>query len=210
MSASTVVCRHNADTLGDVWDRLESLRLGGWALTLVGDNFTASPREHRLDRAQPERFYLTDVPAFAQRLAARRAELAVLPAPFPFLAAQVPPRQWGQAAARARDAFDRELELYAAGDCNRTFVERCGCPLVGVDISIGVGGQVHPCSQAPALQPEFVMGDLKRDRLSDVLTGQPLAAFGRAVPHAHARAAGRRPTSSATASCASSARPRVT
>lgn len=183
MSVNTVVSRHNAGTLADVWDRMEAFRLDSWALTLVGDNFTGSPRGHLLDREQLERFYLTDVPALAARLAEQRAELVVLPVPFPFLVAQVPARAWGLAAAKCRAAIDRELELYAAGDYNRTFVSRCGCPLVGVDVSIGVGGEVHPCSQAPALQPEYVVGQLKKERLADVLAGEALATFGRGVPH---------------------------
>jgi hypothetical protein len=183
MSVNTVVSRHNAGTLADVWERMEPFRLDSWALTLVGDNFTGSPREHLLDRAQLERFYLTDVPALAARLSEKRAELVVLPVPFPFLVAQVPARAWAQAAAKYRAEVDAELEHYAVGDYNRTFVGRCGCPLVGVDVSIGVGGEVHPCSQAPALQPEYVVGQLKRERLADVLAGEALATFGRGVPH---------------------------
>jgi MoaA/NifB/PqqE/SkfB family radical SAM enzyme len=187
MSVNTVVSRHNAGTLLDVWERMEPLGLDSWALTLVGDNFSGSPREHLLGRHELERFYLTDVPALAARLAERRAELVVLPVPFPLLAARVPAVLWGEAgaagSAKLRAELDEELSLYAKGDYNRTFVRRCGCPLVGVDISIGVGGEVHPCSQAPALQPEFVVGHLRRERLMDVLAGEALATFGRAVPH---------------------------
>jgi MoaA/NifB/PqqE/SkfB family radical SAM enzyme len=184
MSLNTVVSRHNAASLGDVWDVMERFRPDSWALTLVGDNFTGSPREHLLDRAQLEAHYLSNVPALARRLEPRRAELVVLPVPFPFLSARIAPRAWGEAAPRFRTELDRELELYARGEYNRTFVERCGCPLVGVDISIGVGGEVHPCSQAPALQPEYVVGNLKNARLGDVLAGQALATFAAGVPHA--------------------------
>jgi radical SAM protein with 4Fe4S-binding SPASM domain len=183
MSVNTVVSRHNAGTLADVWERMAVFRLDSWALTLVGDNFTGSPREHLLDRQQLERFYLTDVPALAARLAERRAELVVLPVPFPFLTAQVPARAWGRAAATYRAEIDRELELYAEGHYNRTFVSRCRCPLVGVDISIGVGGEVHPCSQAPILQPDYVVGHLKDERLANVLASDALARFEGGVPH---------------------------
>jgi radical SAM protein with 4Fe4S-binding SPASM domain len=184
MSVNTVVSRHNAATLADVWERMEPYRLDSWALTLVGDNFTGSPREHLLDRPAVERLYLHDIPALARRLEARRAELVVLPIPFCFLSRSVPPRSWGEVAARHRDELDREFELYAQGEYNRTFVSKCGCPLVGVDISIGVGGEVHPCSQAPALQPEYVVGNLKQARLSDVLAGEALSTFAAGVPHA--------------------------
>jgi len=184
MSLNTVVSRHNAATLGDVWDAMERFRPDSWALTLVGDNFTGSPREHLLDRAQLEAHYLSTVPALARRLEPRRAELVVLPVPFPFLRAGTPPRAWGEAAARFRDGLHRELELYARGEYNRTFVEACGCPLVGTDISIGVGGEVYPCSQAPALQAEYVVGNVKDAHLEEVLAGQALAKFAAGVPHA--------------------------
>ena len=183
LSVNSVVSRHNVDTLADVWERMRPYAPDSWALTLVGDNFTGSPREHFLDRAQLETLYLRDVPALARRLSADGAELVVLPVPFPFLAAQVPMRSWGEAAVRHRAELDRELELYAAGDYNRTFVTKCGCPLVGVDISIGVGGEVHPCSQAPMLRPDYVVGNLKHARLADVLAGDALAGFAAAVPH---------------------------
>jgi MoaA/NifB/PqqE/SkfB family radical SAM enzyme len=183
MSVNTVVSRHNAGTLADVWERMAVFRLDSWALTLVGDNFTGSPREHLLDREQLERFYLTDVPALAARLAESRAELVVLPIPFPFLAAQLPARAWGRGAEMHRAEIDRELDLYSEGHYNRTFVDRCRCPLVGVDISIGVGGEVHPCSQAPILQPEYVVGRLRNERLADVLAGEALARFEGGVPH---------------------------
>jgi MoaA/NifB/PqqE/SkfB family radical SAM enzyme len=184
MSVNTVVSRHNAASLDDVWDAMERFRPDSWALTLAGDNFTASPTEHLLDRAQVEAHYLERVPALARRLDARRAELVVLPIPFPFLRDRIHPRAWAEAAARYRAEIDVELERYSRGDYNRAFVERCGCPLVGVDISIGVGGEVHPCSQAPALRGEYVVGDLKRASLSDVLAGDALAAFAAGVPHA--------------------------
>lgn len=184
MSVNTVVSRHNARTLADVWDVMEPFRLDSWALTLVGDNFTGSPHAHLLDRAQIEALYLVDIPALAGRLEARRAELVVLPIPFPFLARRIPARLWGEAARRHRSELDREFSLYEQGEYNRTFVERCGCPLVGVDVSIGVGGEVYPCSQAPALQQAYVVGDLKRASLADVMAGEALSTFAAGVPHA--------------------------
>ena len=184
MSVNTVVSRHNAGTLGDVWDAMEGFRPDSWALTLVGDNFTGSPREHMLDRAQIEAHYLVTIPALARRLELRRAELVVLPIPFPFLVARLPPGSWGDGAARHHPELAGEFDLYTRGEYNRTFVERCGCPLVGVDISIGVGGEVHPCSQAPALQPDFVVGNLKHGSLADVMAGEALAKFAAGVPHA--------------------------
>jgi MoaA/NifB/PqqE/SkfB family radical SAM enzyme len=184
MSINTVVSRHNAATLGDVWDRMEGFRFDSWALTLVGDNFTASPREHLLDRAQVEAFYLRDAPALARRLAPRRAELVVLPQPLCLLSRGIRPADWGAAADAYREELAREFELYAAGDYNRSFVTSHGCPLVGVDISIGVGGEVHPCSQAPALRPEYVVGDLKNASLEEIMAGEALAKFAAGVPHA--------------------------
>jgi radical SAM protein with 4Fe4S-binding SPASM domain len=184
LSLNTVVSRHNAHTLVDVWERMEPFRPDSWALTMVGDNFSGSPSEHMLDRAQVERHYLVEVPALARRLDARRAELVVLPVPFPFLRTRTPPRSWGDVAAQHRAELNREFDLFARGEYNRTFVERCGCPLVGVDVSIGVGGEVYPCSQAPALQPAYVVGNLKDASLSDVLAGEALKKFGADLPHA--------------------------
>ena len=179
-SINTVVSRHNADTLADVWERVSSLRIDSWALTLAGDNFQGSPRDALLSRAQLERLYLETIPALASTLAPHRVELVVLPVPPALLGARVPPSRWGEHAQELRAAFDD----YARGDYNRAFVERHGCPLVGVDVSLGVGGEVYPCSQAPALQPAFVVGQLREQRLSDVLAGEALARFSAGVPHA--------------------------
>ncbi len=91
------------------------------------------------------------------------------------------------------DSLDRELTLFSAGEYNRTFVERCGCPLVGVDVVIGVGGQIHPCSQAPIIKPQFVVGNVKSSALEDILQDDMIGpvstlAFGHgALGHLYGR-----------------------
>ena len=182
-SVNTVVSRFNVASVEDVWDRMAPYGLNSWSLTLVGDFFQGSPRHALLDVAALERFYLTTVPALAARLARDRAELVVLPVPYPFLAAQLPPQRWGEAGPALRGALAAEFELYARGEYNATFVRRCGCPLVGTDVVIGVGGEVHPCSQAPIIQPAYVVGNVKTQRLEDVLAGEALRTFGAGVPH---------------------------
>ncbi len=184
LSVNTVVSRQNADTVADVWERVRPLGLDSWSLTLAGDNFRGSPRESLLSRDQVARFYLRTVPALATRLASERVELVVLPVPFVLLAARVPMARWGVEAPRWRDELAAEFERLAEGDYNRSFVEACGCPLVGLDLSIGVGGEVYPCSQAPVLKPEHIVGDLTRDSLATILASEPLRAFGAGVPHA--------------------------
>jgi radical SAM protein with 4Fe4S-binding SPASM domain len=77
-----------------------------------------------------------------------------------------------------------ELALYARGEYNATFVRRCGCPLVGIDVVIGVGGEVHPCSQGPIIHPRYVVGNVKDKPLAEILAGDALHAFGAGVPHA--------------------------
>lgn len=184
LSVNTVVSRHNADTVADVWDRMAPFGLDSWSLTLAGDNFQGSPSASLLSREQLERLYLRTIPDLARTLAAARVELVVLPIPLPLLTAGIHPGAWGTHSARLRDEIAAELDRYAAGDFNRSFVTRFGCPLVGVDVSIGVGGEVYPCSQAPAIQPAYVVGDLRRESLADVLGGAALRAFAAAVPHA--------------------------
>lgn len=183
LSVNTVVSRHNADSVGDVWDRMAVFGLDSWSLTLAGDNFQGSPSSSLLSREQLDRLYLTTIPALASKLAQRRAELVILPVPLPFLEAGLPPSRWGEEAPRFGDSVSAELDRYTRGDYNRSFVERYGCPLVGVDVSIGVGGEVYPCSQAPALQPAYVVGDLRSEPLSQILAGQALRAFEAKVPH---------------------------
>lgn len=179
ISVNTVVSRHNADALPEIWDRIRPLAPTAWALTLAGDNFRGAPAEHFLERAQVERFFLEVVPALA---AAVDRQLIVLPVPLPFLEAGTPPRRWGVEGARHRDRLALEFDDYARGDYNAAFVTRHGCPLVGIDVTIGVGGEVHPCSQAPIIQPRYVVGDLRRAHLADVLAGEALVRFRDAVP----------------------------
>jgi MoaA/NifB/PqqE/SkfB family radical SAM enzyme len=182
-SVNTVVSRFNVDAVESVWERMAPFGLASWSLTLAGDFFQGSPKHALLDEATLETFYLKTVPALAARLARERAELVVLPVPFPFLAAQLPPSQWGDAPAALRKGLEAELALYARGEYNATFVRRCGCPLVGIDVVIGVGGDVHPCSQPPIIHPSYVVGNVKRESLATVLAGDALSAFGASVPN---------------------------
>lgn len=182
-SINTVVSRANVDTVADVWERMAPYGFRSWSLTLAGDFFESSPTHAFLDRAALARFYLVTVPALARRLAAVGAELVVLPVPYPFLAGQVPLARWGEAAVGVRDELDAEFERYARGEFNRSFVERCGCPIVGMDIVLGVGGQVHPCSQAPIIHPDYVVGNVKTASLADIVDGDAVRAFAEGVPH---------------------------
>ncbi len=77
-----------------------------------------------------------------------------------------------------------ELVLYSRGEHNATFLRRHGCPLVGLDVVIGVGGEIHPCSQAPIIHPRWVVGNIKSQPLSDILSGPSLRDFESRVPHA--------------------------
>lgn len=181
ISVNTVVTRYAADDLEAVWERVRTLRPTAWALTLAGDNFTGNADPHRLDRAGIEAFYLKTVPALAARLPLRECDLVVLPVPLPWLAIGLPPRQWRDAARTPELAA--EFDRFARGDYNEAFSARHGCPLVGLDATIGPAGEVWPCSQAPVLQPRFVVGDLRRDALEHVLAGPELAAFKEGVPH---------------------------
>jgi len=77
-----------------------------------------------------------------------------------------------------------ELDRFARGDHNASFVKRHGCPLVGRDITIGVAGDAHPCSQAPIIKRRFSLGNLREQSLRKILESDALTAFGRGVPHA--------------------------
>jgi radical SAM protein with 4Fe4S-binding SPASM domain len=178
LSFNTVVSRHNVESLPALWDRLRAFRPSSWSLTLVGDNFTADATPHLPSRAQIDRLYGETIPALALATQRDRIELVVLPVPFAFLVDRVPHAAWNVAAVT------RDLDRFAAGDHNRSFVERCGCPLVGIDVSIGVQGEIYPCSQAPILQDRFVIGNVKSDRLDEVLHGRALEDFRSGVPHA--------------------------
>ena len=183
LSVNTVVTRFNVAALDGVWERIRPWGVQSWSLTLAGDNFGGSPAGHFLERAQIEQLYLRAAPALAARLARDRCELVVLPVPLPFLEAELAPHRWGAEANRWRARLDGEFDRYARGYYNESFVERHGCPLVGVDVTIGVGGEVHPCSQAPIIQPAYVVGRLRSARLADVLDGAEIGAFGAGVPH---------------------------
>lgn len=182
-SVNTVVSRHNVDHLDEIWDTMSPFGLNSWSLTLAGDFFEGSPSHALLDRTMLEAFYLRTVPRLAERLLRDRAELVVLPVPFPFLAARTKPSQWGvPLAAPVRAELDHELELYSRGEYNATFVERCGCPLVGTDVVIGVAGDLHPCSQPPIIQPQFVLGNVRHETIGDLLRGEALQRFAAGVP----------------------------
>jgi MoaA/NifB/PqqE/SkfB family radical SAM enzyme len=183
-SVNTVVSRFNVDALEGVWERMSPFGLASWSLTLAGDFFQGSPKHALLDEATLETFYLKTVPALAARLAREGAELVVLPVPFPFLASRLPPARWGDAPTNVRNELASEFALYARGEYNATFVRRCGCPLVGIDVVVGVEGDVHPCSQPPIIHPSYVVGNVKRESLAAILDGDALATFGAGVPHA--------------------------
>jgi MoaA/NifB/PqqE/SkfB family radical SAM enzyme len=185
-SVNTVVSRFNVGSLPDVWERMAPFGLDSWSLTLAGDVFEGSPGHALLSEAALEHLYFRVVPALAARLARDRAELVVLPVPYPLLAAQVPPVRWGEAGKgeAMRAEILAEFALYARGEYNATFVRRCGCPLVGIDAVIGVGGEVHPCSQGPIIHPRYVVGNVKTQPLADILAGEPLRAFAAGIPNA--------------------------
>ncbi|MGH7296236.1 MAG: radical SAM protein, partial [Polyangiaceae bacterium] len=143
-SVNTVVSRFNVDALESVWERMSPFRLDSWSLTLAGDFFQGSPTHAFLSEEALAKLYFQTVPALAARLAREKAELVVLPIPVPLLAARIPPSRWGDLPAAMREEILPELSLYARGEYNATFVRRYGCPLVGMDVVIGVGGEVHP------------------------------------------------------------------
>jgi hypothetical protein len=182
-SVNTVVSRFNVDSLETVWTRMAPFRIDSWSLTLAGDFFEGSPKHAFLSEAQLETFYLHTVPALAARLAHERAELVVLPVPVPFLAARLPPIRWSDPPPELRADLEAELALYARGEYNATFVRRFGCPLVGIDVVIGVGGEVHPCSQPPIIHPDHVVGNVKTESLAAILEGEKLRGFGARVPN---------------------------
>lgn len=184
-SVNTVVSRFNVDALDDVWTLMSPFGLRSWSLTLAGDNFQGSPGHAFIDAPTLERFYFETVPRLAATLAASRAELVVLPTPVPLLASRTPPRRWGDAwTGGERVELAAEMERYARGDHNATFVARHGCPLVGQDVVIGVGGEVHPCSQAPIIHPSYVVGNVRAQPLREILEGDALRDFAAKVPHA--------------------------
>lgn len=183
-SVNTVVSRFNVDGLPDVWDRMSPYGLNSWSLTLAGDFFEGSPSHALLSVAQLEELYLHTIPSLAARLAKDRAELVVLPVPYPLLAARIPPIKWGELQGDLRAEVIAELLPFSRGEHNATFVRRHGCPLPGKDIVIGVSGEIHPCSQAPIIHPRWVIGNVKEAPLAEILAGEALRAFAAGVPNA--------------------------
>ena len=55
--------------------------------------------------------------------------------------------------------------------------------LVGLDVVIGVGGEVHPCSQAPIIDRRWSVGNVKSQPLADILEGPALRDFQSKLPH---------------------------
>ena len=158
LSVNTVVSAANVRVLDSVWERFSPYGLDSWSLTLVGDNFREAPASSLPTEEDVARHYLETVPRLARLIG--RAELVVLPVPLPFLEHAVPPRRWDVEAPRFQDALRDEFRRFARGAHNRSFVTGYGCPLAGRDVTIGVQGEVYPCSQAPILLPEHVVGEL--------------------------------------------------
>ncbi len=183
LSVNTVVSKHNVENVASMWGRVRSLGPTSWSLTVAGENFEKSPLVHLAPKRWLAKLYFEIAPALARRVRADGAELVVLPIPLPWLEAGISPDRWDDPGLTLSDEVHAELERFARGDHNRAFVERYGCPLVGRDITIGVAGDVHPCSQAPIIKRAYVMGNLRDRSLADILAGSELAAFGRGVPH---------------------------
>ncbi len=181
ISFNTVVSRSNVETLGEVWAGIRRFDPDSWSLTLVGDNGTFQPGDSLPDRAQVERFYRRIVPVLAARMG--RAELVVLPVPYPLLLRGLPPLHWAEPEPSLDAELAAEFDRIACGDHNRTFVTRHGCPLAGTDVTIGPSGLVWPCSQAPILQSQYAIGDLRQEGLGAILAGEPLRAFRERLPH---------------------------
>ena len=185
LSVNTVVSRANVRRLETVWERFERFGLDSWSLTLAGDNFGETPVGAFVPRGELEALYLETLPRLARRLVGR-CELVVLPVPLPFLERGVPIAQWDAEGARLGEAIRAELDRFANGDHNASFVSKHGCPLAGRDVTIGVAGQIHPCSQAPVLRDEHVVGHA-REGLRAVLASERTRRFAAEVPHAPCR-----------------------
>jgi radical SAM protein with 4Fe4S-binding SPASM domain len=172
------------EKIAAVWDLLRPRQLTGFALTLAGDNFEQSPVVHLVGKTWLEKLYFQIVPPLARRVRQDGAEFVMLPVPLPLLEARVPPERWDERGITSSDSVRDELARFARGDHNRGFVERYGCPLVGRDITIGVAGDVHPCSQAPIIKRDFVLGNVRQRSVASLLNGPELAEFQRKIPHA--------------------------
>lgn len=185
VSVSSVITPQSAPLLAATWGRIRELRPTAWVAVLAGDNFDERPSSHFLDRNELERLYFVDAPALARRIAAEASgtDFMLFPVPLPLFG--TPLSRWSE--ARDQPGLDTELLLYSRGDYNATFAERHGCPLVGMDISIGVDGEIYPCSQAPILKSEYALGSSRQSSLSSLLEPERLARFRDAVPHAPCR-----------------------
>ncbi|MCA9643567.1 MAG: radical SAM protein [Polyangiaceae bacterium] len=183
-SVSTVVSRQTVETVGTVWDRMKQFRLTAWVAVLAGDNFTGSPAEHFLPPSQVRNFYLEAAPAAARQVREESpdTDFLVFPVPLPLLSRRVPIERWS--AEEVDETLLAEFEAYSRGAYNERFVSRFGCPLVGSDLTIGVGGQIYPCSQAPIIKDEYSLGSVHDVKLSDVLAGGAIKRFREAIPHA--------------------------
>jgi radical SAM protein with 4Fe4S-binding SPASM domain len=184
LSSNTVVSKHNVERVAEVWDLLKPRKLTGFALTLAGENFEHSPLLHLASKTWLEKLYFELVPPLARRVRADGTDFVMLPIPLPLLEARIPPERWDERAVTSSDVVRAELERFSRGDHNRAFVERYGCPLVGRDITVGVAGDVHPCSQAPIIKREYVLGNVKERSLQSLLDGPELAEFAERMPHA--------------------------
>jgi radical SAM protein with 4Fe4S-binding SPASM domain len=185
ISVSTVVSRYNIDSVDGLWERIRPYGPTVWALVLAGENFEASPDAHMARVRQLERFYRKTIPALQRRIEASGldTELLIFPIPLPWFKQGIPKERWGDDPA-SLPSITHELELYAQGRYNASFVNQYGCPLAGSDITIGADGALLPCSQAPIIKPEFSIGSLVEDDLSTLLESEKMSSFRAHIPHA--------------------------
>lgn len=187
VSSNSVVSKHNVEHIADVWSLLRPRKLTGFALTLAGENFQRMPLLHLATKTWLEKLYFEIVPPLARSVRETGADFVMLPIPLPLLEARIPPERWDERGVTSSDHVRAELERFAKGEHNRSFVERYGCPLVGRDITIGVAGDVHPCSQAPIIKREYVLGNVRDRSLASLLGGPELTEFRERLPHAPCR-----------------------
>lgn len=178
VSFNSVVSRSSIASIAALWDWIRPFGPSSWSLTLVADNLGAGQDPHVPLRSDLACFYLETVPALAARVQREGARLLVLPTPVAFLARRVPPERWTRVPG-----LDAELDDFATGHYNRAYANAHGCPIAGGDLTIGFSGEVYPCSQPAVIQPEFVVGDLMRETLAEILAGPRLAAFREGIPH---------------------------
>jgi radical SAM protein with 4Fe4S-binding SPASM domain len=186
VSISTVVTRHNARTLDSTWERVRSLEPTAWVAVLAGDNFDERPAGHFLDTDSLEQLYFATAPALARRVGreAPDTDFLLFPVPLSLLRLGVSTDGWSRLEGPELAAVRGELADFARGDYNARFVREHGCPLVGCDASIGVDGEVYPCSQAPILQSQWALGSLRDTPLAELLSQERSSQFSRGIPHA--------------------------